>query len=147
MINKDSPIIQNITGVPNNGTSSFSSYSREKSQETISQEAAQMANFNNGQQPQFNGYGLISSPTVQQYGSLGYNPGIQSFNPQSNFSYNRGANPQYGNYGFNNYNQVYSDQSYTIPGYNPFNTDAMYSSDIEEKQKDKNVKIKKLQSD
>ena len=135
MINKDSPIIQNM-GVPNNGTSSISSYGENK-QEITTQEAAQMANFsnqyNNTGQPQFSGYGLISSPTVPQYGSLGYNPGVQSFNPQSSFTYNRGANPQYG---YNNYNHVYQDQSYTIPGFNPSNTNVMYSSDLEERQKE-----------
>lgn len=133
MINTNSPVIQNMMGVPNGGTSNFSTHG-DKSQETISKEAAEMANFSN--QPQFSGYGLISSPTAyqQQYGTLGYNPGIQSFNPQSNFTYNRGANPQYGGVFNNNYNQVYTDQSYTIPGYNPFNTNVMYSSDLEERQ-------------
>ena len=119
MINKDSPIIQNMSYGGN-------------TQETI-REAANMANFI----PQCSGYGLISSPTVQQFGTMGYNPGIQSFNPQqSNAFYSRGANPQYGNNGYNNYNQVYTDQSYTIPGYNPFNTNTLYSSDLEQKQND-----------
>ena len=56
-------------------------------------EAAEVANFC---QPQFSGYGLVSSPIQQQYGTLGYNPGIQSFNPQqsSGIVFNRGSNPQ-----------------------------------------------------
>lgn len=124
MIKNNSPIIQN------NG---------ENNQEIITtQEAAQMANFsnqyNNTGQPQFSGYGLISSPNVPQYGTLGYNPGVQSFNPQ--VSYNRGANPQYNNPQYRNYNHVYQDQSYTIPGFNPFNSETIYSSDLEERQKE-----------
>lgn len=126
MTNNNSPIIQNPPGVPNNGTSPISSYSGEITE----QQAANMANFT---QPQFSGYGLISSPI--QYGSLGYNPGIQSFNPQ--VTYNRGAVPQY-NSQYSGYNYSYQDQTYTIPGFNPSNTNVMYSSDLEEKRNELN---------
>ena len=88
-------------------------------------EAAEVANFC---QPQFSGYGLVSSPIQQQYGTLGYNPGIQSFNPQqsSGIVFNRGSNPQYGS----GYNRVYQDQTYIVPGFNPSNTNVMYTNDM-----------------
>ena len=124
MVNKDSPIIQNMIG---NGE-------QQQIGNLTTQEAAQMANLT----PAVSGYGLVSSP-FQQFGTLGYNPnqsfnsGVQSFNPQ--FTYNRGANPQYGN-GYNNYNTIYQDQHYMVQGYNPSFNNVMYSSDYEQKQQE-----------
>lgn len=88
----------------------------------------EVANMADIRPPQFSGYGLISSPTQQQYGTLGYNPGVQSFNPQqqSGIVFNRGANPQYGG----GYNHVYHDQTYVVPGFNPSSTNMMYTSDM-----------------
>ena len=131
MVNKDSPIIQDIIG---NGE-------QQQIGNMTTQEAAQMANLT----PAVSGYGLVSSP-LQQFGTLGYNPnqsfnsGVQSFNPQ--FTYNRGANPQYNN-GYNNYNNIYQEQHYTIQGYNPSLCDTMYSSDYEQRQQELNDQMNK----
>ena len=139
MVNKDSPIIQNMIG---NGE-------QQGIESITTQEAAQMANLT----PAVSGYGLVSSP-LQQFGTLGYNPynqdfdynnrnfnsGVQSFNPQ--FTYNRGANPQYNN-GYNNYNYVYQDQHYMVQGYNPYASNVMYSSDYEERYQEINNQMNK----
>ncbi len=144
MYNQNSPIVQSMFGVPN-GTSSFSE-----------QNATQMANlsgfastnydynpmtrFQNNygqqmmmqqqqqyQQPQFSGFGMISSPIT--LGGQGYNSGLQSYNP--------GAVPQYGQgYGYSQPQQQCADMTYIVDGYNPSASNMMFGSDIQEKYND-----------
>lgn len=95
--------------------------------------------FQNNYQPQqFSGYGLISSPMYQSFGTLGYNPNIQ-------YSIPYGGVLQYGNNnGFmNNYFNPYfnlqqpQQQNYTYmeSGYNPSGCDKMYAAEDLDKVK------------
>ena len=155
MINQDSPIIQNMCGVPNMGTPPY---------------------YPNGFTPQYNlnpadRFNAIQQQNmIQPFGTLGYNPNqmqnlphpsaienginplLQSYDPSiaigpnmmNNSAFSRGRNP----YNINNQyqQQPVVDMNYTVEhGWNPSGAQYMVSSDYEQKVDDLKKRINEAQ--
>lgn len=129
-MNMQSPIIQNMmqqpyTGPPTGGYD-------------INPSTRYQANFmpmpvpNNYNQMNMNN---IPQPNIGQFGTLGYNPGIQSFDPSMMGATQYNRNGYYNPYTIAQPAPI-QDQTVIQPGWNPSNSDILMSEELEKKSEE-----------